>query len=295
MRQRIPKRYTILIACTGRAPITLTVQPLLVLALAAIAASVPITWVGKVVYSYAHKNSVLTETNDELTEQAQDILQQVEVLETKIDDLQERAGISGSSSNQSTPSSSDQSSTEMQPIARSQGGIGTPADAETLLTAAQSQLPSLFQDLRLDVQPALEKTLDREQARPQGIPVKVRGTEISSEFGLRPNPFGRGYEMHAGLDFTAAYGSPVYGTAPGIVVKAGWSAGGYGNHVVVEHGYGYRTLYAHMSALKATVGMKVERNTILGYLGNTGRSSGPHLHYSVYYNDQAVDPKNYLE
>jgi murein DD-endopeptidase MepM/ murein hydrolase activator NlpD len=123
----------------------------------------------------------------------------------------------------------------------------------------------------------------------------VRGTEISSEFGLRPNPFGRGYEIHAGLDFTAAYGSPVYGTAPGTVVKAGWSAGGYGNHVVVEHGYGYRTLYAHMSALKATVGRKVERNTILGYLGNTGRSSGPHLHYSVYHNDEAVDPKNYLE
>lgn len=295
MSQRIPKRYTILIACTGRAPITINFQPFLVLTLAAIAASVPITWVGKVVYSYAHKNSVLTETNDELTEQAQDILQQVEVLETRIDDLQERAGISGESSHQSGTPSSDQSSTRLRPSAPSQGGIGTPADAETLLAAAESQLPSLLKDLQLEVQPALEKTLVREEARPKGIPVKVRGTEISSEFGLRPNPFGGGYEVHGGLDFTAAYGAPIYGTAPGIVIKSGWSAGGYGNHVIVEHGYGYRTLYAHMSALKATVGQRVDRNTVLGYLGNTGRSSGPHLHYGVYHNDQAVDPKNYLE
>ncbi len=291
MSQRIPKRYTILIACTGRAPITLTFQPLLVLALAAIAASIPITWVGKVVYSYAHKNSVLTETNDELTEQAQDILHQVEVLETRIDDLQERAGISGNSPSKVNSSSSS----KLQSLSRSQGGISTPADAETLLASAESQLPSLLQDLQSEIQPALEKTLVREEARPKGIPVKVRGTEISSEFGLRHNPFGGGYEMHAGLDFTAAYGSPIYGTAPGVVVKAGMSTGGYGNHIIVEHGYGYRTLYAHMSELKVTVGMKVDRNTILGYLGNTGRSSGPHLHYSVYYKNQAVDPKNYLE
>lgn len=289
MSQRIPKRYTILIACTGRAPITITFQPLLVLALVAIAASIPITWVGKVVYSYAHKNSVLTATNDELTEQAQDILQQVEVLETRIDDLQERAGISGNSPSKAGSSSSSKLQS------RSQGGISTPADAETLLAAAKSQLPSLLQDLQSEIQPALEKTLVREEARPKGIPVKVRGTEISSEFGLRRNPFGGGYELHAGLDFTAAYGSPIHVTAPGVVVKAGMSTGGYGNHIIVEHGYGYRTLYAHMSELKTTVGMKVDRNTILGYLGNTGRSSGPHLHYSVHYKNQAVDPKNYLE
>lgn len=291
MSQRIPKRYTILIACTGRAPITVTFQPLLVLALAAIAASIPVTWVGKVVYSYAHKNSVLTATNDELTEQAQDILQQVEVLETRIDVLQERAGISGNSPSKVNSSSSSR----LQSLSRSQGGISAPADAETLLASAKSQLPSLLQDLQSEIQPALEKTLVREEARPKGIPVKVRGTEISSEFGLRRNPFGGGYEMHAGLDFIAAYGSPIYVTAPGVVVKAGMSTGGYGNHIIVEHGYGYRTLYAHMSELKVTVGMKVDRNTILGYLGNTGRSSGPHLHYSVYYKDQAVDPKNYLE
>jgi murein DD-endopeptidase MepM/ murein hydrolase activator NlpD len=281
MKRRFRKHYTILIARTGDTPITLSFQPLLVMVVMVGLVSLPIVSVFKLITSYAHRNEQLTQQNNALTQEASNILEQVEVLETEIDTLQQRAGLEEGS----TPSAAPR---EVRP----EGGIGVPVEAEILLAVAQSKLPMLEADLRGEVQPALEETLDREEARPVGVPIKQRA-DISSQFGIRRNPFGRSYEFHSGLDFKGAMGTPIHVTAPGIVIKAEWN-GGYGYHVIVDHGYGYQTLYAHLSRMAVTQGTLIDRDRVVGFLGNTGRSSGPHLHYGVYRNGHAVDPKSYL-
>ena len=96
--------------------------------------------------------------------------------------------------------------------------------------------------------------------------------------------------MHAGLDFAAPQGTPIYATANGRVKVAGYSDGGYGNHVVIDHGYGYETLYGHMLRIKARVGQRVNRGEVIGYVGSTGKSTGPHCHYEVHKNGNKLDP-----
>ncbi|MEI6950439.1 peptidoglycan DD-metalloendopeptidase family protein [Paraflavisolibacter sp. H34] len=115
-------------------------------------------------------------------------------------------------------------------------------------------------------------------------------TRIASGFGYRIDPIYKTVKMHAGLDFTAPQGTPIYATADGRVKVAGHSDGGYGNHVVLSHGYGYETLYGHMVRIKARPGQQVKRGEIIGYVGTTGKSTGPHCHYEVHKNNQKLDP-----
>ncbi len=144
-----------------------------------------------------------------------------------------------------------------------------------------------------EVAPALERTLEVEQSLPRGLP--LRGYEgITSFFGMRKNPFGPGYEFHDGLDFAAPYGAPVYATGSGVVARTGWM-GAYGLAVLLDHAEGYQTLYGHLSRLAVRPGQRVERGQVLGYVGSTGRSTGPHLHYGVYRYGAPVDPRPYLD
>jgi murein DD-endopeptidase MepM/ murein hydrolase activator NlpD len=113
---------------------------------------------------------------------------------------------------------------------------------------------------------------------------------IASGFGLRIDPIYKTIKMHAGLDFTAPQGTPIYATADGVIKVAGYNEGGYGNHVVINHGYGYETLYGHMVRVKARVGQRVKRGEIVGYVGSTGKSTGPHCHYEVRKGNQKLDP-----
>lgn len=113
---------------------------------------------------------------------------------------------------------------------------------------------------------------------------------IASGFGYRIDPVYKTIKLHAGLDFAAPQGTPIYATADGVVREAGFSDGGYGNHVVVNHGYGYETLYGHMVRIKARNGQKVTRGEVIGYVGSTGKSTGPHCHYEVHKNGQKLDP-----
>lgn len=113
---------------------------------------------------------------------------------------------------------------------------------------------------------------------------------IASGFGYRIDPIYKTVKFHAGLDFTAPQGTPIYATADGVVKTAGFSDGGYGNHVVINHGYGYETLYGHMYRVKVRAGQKVNRGDLIGYVGNTGKSTGPHCHYEVHKNGQKLDP-----
>ena len=178
------------------------------------------------------------------------------------------------------------------------GGVAEVAPAEIMFDEARRQLPGLEQMLAIAVKPALEQTLESEAeqaaAFPNGQPIAGKA-DVSSEFGLRPNPFGaRSYEMHEGIDFSGPVGKPILATAEGVVVRADYN-GGYGNHVRIDHGYNYETLYAHLSEIEVRIGDRVQRGDVVGYLGSTGRSSGPHLHYSIYRNGQAVNPRYYLK
>ncbi len=115
-------------------------------------------------------------------------------------------------------------------------------------------------------------------------------SRIASGYGYRIDPIYKTIKMHAGLDFTAPTGTPIYATADGTIKVSGFSDGGYGNHVVINHGYGYETLYGHMARIKARRGQKVKRGEIIGYVGSTGKSTGPHCHYEVRKNGQRIDP-----
>lgn len=128
-------------------------------------------------------------------------------------------------------------------------------------------------------------------ATPAIQPVSNEGLKrIASGFGIRIDPIYKTVKMHAGLDFSAPQGTPIYATADGSVRTASYSDVGYGNHVIINHGYGYQTLYGHMVRVKSRTGQRVKRGEIIGYVGSTGKSTGPHLHYEVHKNGQKLDP-----
>lgn len=115
-------------------------------------------------------------------------------------------------------------------------------------------------------------------------------SRIASGFGYRIDPVYKTPKMHAGLDFAAPQGTPIYATANGTVSLAGNAGNGYGNHVIINHGYGYETLYGHMVRVKARVGQQVMRGEVIGWVGSTGKSTGPHCHYEVHKNGNKIDP-----
>jgi len=115
-------------------------------------------------------------------------------------------------------------------------------------------------------------------------------SRIASGFGYRIDPVYKTIKMHAGLDFAAPQGTPIYATADGTVTTSGNSGNGYGNHVIIRHGYGYETLYGHMVKVKARVGQAVKRGEVIGWVGSTGKSTGPHCHYEVHKNGNKIDP-----
>src|SRR5882724_3655004 len=117
---------------------------------------------------------------------------------------------------------------------------------------------------------------------------------IASGFGYRIDPVYKTTKFHAGLDFAAPQGTPIYATADGVVKMAGFGDGGYGNHVIINHGYGYETLYGHMFKVKVRSGQRVKRGEVIGYVGSTGKSTGPHCHYEVHRNGDPVDPVYYF-
>jgi murein DD-endopeptidase MepM/ murein hydrolase activator NlpD len=117
---------------------------------------------------------------------------------------------------------------------------------------------------------------------------------LASGFGMRIHPIYKIAKMHTGLDFTADIGTEIYATGDGVVESIESKYSGYGQHVIINHGFGYESLYAHMSRVAVRPGQKVRRGQIIGYVGNTGTSTGPHLHYEVMKNGEKVDPSFYF-
>ena len=117
--------------------------------------------------------------------------------------------------------------------------------------------------------------------------------QMASGFGMRIHPIYKTQQFHDGMDFTAKIGTPIYATGNGKIEKVESTARGYGKYVIIDHGFGYKTLYAHMSKFKVTIGQKVNRGDVIGYVGNTGLSSGPHLHYEVHKYGEKINPVNF--
>lgn len=158
-------------------------------------------------------------------------------------------------------------------------------------TARDGSLDQRFERLGLSLarMDALERGLN---SIPQFMPANYNF--ISSGFGYRRDPFTGGGAMHAGLDFRGPIGAPVHAAAKGVVSFVGRKAG-YGNCLEISHGNGLMTRYAHLSKFKARVGQQVAAGTVVGAIGNTGRSTGPHLHFEVRIHDRAVNPRPFLE
>ncbi len=118
-------------------------------------------------------------------------------------------------------------------------------------------------------------------------------TRMASGYGWRSDPFTKARKMHWGMDFTAPKGVPIYATGDGIVTRADNNASGYGKHIRVDHGYGYMSLYAHLSNYNVKRGQKVKRGDLIGFIGSTGRSEAPHLHYEVWKDEERINPINF--
>ncbi|BCW89517.1 hypothetical protein sos41_26830 [Alphaproteobacteria bacterium SO-S41] len=177
------------------------------------------------------------------------------------------------------------------PRADAQGGPYIPMGPDA------ASVDPLKRDPNLELADEAHERIDTLQTAMLSIPFAnplPSVTRISSGFGGRSDPFNHGRAFHAGLDFKAAYGADIRATAPGTVITADWH-GGYGRMVEIDHGYGLKTRYAHMSAISVVEGQKVAFGDKVGELGSTGRSTGPHLHYEVWYDGQARNPWNYLK
>ncbi len=134
----------------------------------------------------------------------------------------------------------------------------------------------------------------RMAAKPSIQPVSIADLKrFGSAFGMRMHPILNEYRHHDGIDLTAPAGTKIYATADGVVEQAQYTTGGYGRKILVNHGFGYKTLYGHCQKVLVSAGQQVKRGEVIGLVGNTGLSVRPHLHYEVWVNDRPVDPFNY--
>ena len=166
----------------------------------------------------------------------------------------------------------------------SNDGVGGPFES-----AGNATFKALFNSWK-----KLDQLQDGVIAVPSDKPVKMN-VEFTSGFGVRSDPFHSGAAMHPGIDLAGSYGTPIYATADGTVLRAGWNSGGYGNLVEIDHGRGITTRYGHMSAILVHPGDHVTRGQQVGRMGSTGRSTGNHLHYEVRIDGRAVNPIPFMK
>jgi murein DD-endopeptidase MepM/ murein hydrolase activator NlpD len=250
-------------------------------------------------YIDSPKTIMLEQQNADLKDDYSLLQQQVHQLQQKMDELVNRDNNVYRSIFESTPIPD---SARMKAMEKSKEvqlvtglgendlvkSIGTQLNRLTLLVAYQQKSFAAID--------AMVKNKEKLLAAIPAIqPVSDKNlTRIASGFGTRIDPVYKVPKFHAGLDFTAPIGTPIYATADGVVTDAGFNEGGYGNRVVINHGFGYETLYGHMYKVKAKINQKVKRGEVIGYVGSTGKSTGPHCHYEVHRNGTPVDPVYYF-
>src|SRR4051794_40495892 len=167
-------------------------------------------------------------------------------------------------------------------------GVGGPYEPVETTHAADPNFKALFMSWK-----KLEQLEQGTIAIPSAEP--VHGTNFTSGFGVRSAPFKGRAAMHPGIDLAGPMGTPIYATADGMVDRAEWNSGGYGNLVEIDHGHGIQTPYGHLTRYIVSPGQKVKRGDLIAYMGSTGRSTGSHLHYEVRIDGQAVNPVPYLQ
>ncbi|MFH4969465.1 peptidoglycan DD-metalloendopeptidase family protein [Gaetbulibacter sp. M240] len=118
-------------------------------------------------------------------------------------------------------------------------------------------------------------------------------SRISSGYGVRTDPFTKAKKMHLGMDFAAPRGTPIYATGDGVVIRADSRSSGYGKHIRIDHGFGYETLYGHMYKFSVRRNQRVKRGDLIGFVGSSGRSDGPHVHYEVFKDGRRINPINF--
>jgi murein DD-endopeptidase MepM/ murein hydrolase activator NlpD len=163
-------------------------------------------------------------------------------------------------------------------------GVGGPFES-----AGNATFKALFNSWK-----KLDQLQDGMIAVPSDKPVQANVT-FTSGFGVRSDPFHAGAAMHPGIDLSGVMGTPIYATADGTVLRAGWNSGGYGNLVEIDHGRGIATRYGHMSAILVSAGQHVTRGQQIGRMGSTGRSTGTHLHYEVRIDGRPVNPIPFMK
>ncbi len=163
-------------------------------------------------------------------------------------------------------------------------GVGGPFE-----TAGNPTFKALFNSWK-----KLDQLQDGVIAIPSDKPIRTLVT-FSSGFGVRSDPFRGGAAMHPGIDLSGPYGTPIYATAEGTVLRAGWNSGGYGNLIEIDHGRGISTRFGHLSAIMVQAGDHITRGQLIGRMGSTGRSTGNHLHYEVRIDGRAVNPIPFMK
>lgn len=251
----------------------------------------------------------------EVEEEAKKIQEQIEKIKDMKDEIDEKLGGDGASKEPEAIQVVDSSSEELKTSFRLMRNEITPRDLELTMLASNDssklqvdfnaeyeEIYNLLDTLMDDLETEYEEYDERNQkvdellpywaALPSGYPLK--GTYITSNYGYRKNPFNsRKKEFHIGVDLKAYYKQQVNATGKGTVVSAKYD-GSYGYCILIDHGYGLKTRYAHNSKLLVKVGTIVERGTAIALAGSTGRSTGTHLHYEVIKNGKTVNPKDYM-
>lgn len=246
-------------------------------------------------YIDSPKEKLLRQQNDDLKQNYKVMEERIKQLQLQMDEIANRDNYVYRSIFESNPIPDSARVKEMEKKKEVQL-VQSMGETE-LVNSMAAQLNNLslrmaYQDKSFDAIDNMVKNKAKLLAAIPSIqPISNRSlNRVASGFGYRIDPVYKDRRLHAGLDFTAPVGTPIYAAADGVVKDAGFNTGGYGNRVVVNHGFGYETLYAHMVRIKARVGTKVKRGEVIGYVGSTGKSTGPHLHYEVHKNGTQLDP-----
>lgn len=246
-------------------------------------------------YIDSPKEKLLRQQNDDLKQNYRVMEERIKQLQLQMDEIANRDNYVYRSIFESNPIPDSARVKEMEKKKEVQL-VQSMGETE-LVTSMAAQLNNL--SLRMAYQlksfNAIENMVKNKEkliaAIPSIQPISNRQlNRVASGYGYRIDPIYKDRRLHAGLDFTAPIGTPIYAAADGVIKDAGFNTGGYGNRVVVNHGFGYETLYAHMVRIKARVGARIKRGEVIGYVGSTGKSTGPHLHYEVHKNGTPLDP-----
>jgi murein DD-endopeptidase MepM/ murein hydrolase activator NlpD len=232
-----------------------------------------------------------------LSQQANDVMQQVEEMKKLEKDVREISKLGKSTSSKKVAIQSAKGSVNSK---EGMGGDMIPVTEEEITQLSKdiqttfTSLTAQMEDLKLSLSKVKQEVLKQQRLLrelPNIWPADSR--KVTSLFGYRKDPFTRRPTFHAGIDISDSTGVPIYATADGVVLEASYDKG-KGNHVLLDHTKGIRTMYMHMNKLNVKSGASVKKGDIIGSLGSTGRSTGPHLHYEVFKYGVQVDPRPYL-